>query len=161
MLLSTSSWAQVCQHGVIEFGRNGKCYCRSTVSSNDSNAHYFYAALVWCDAQGLTRTTVQSACDYDSNEKWNTNNWGVCPNFKNWQNLRDANEQPLADGKRFLSTLTPNNSGNPMGLVLWSSRTHGELWAVNINRNNGYNERAFAYCDVPQSICDELAENIE
>ena len=158
VLMATVSLADsigVCESGVIEFGRNGKCYCRSGKSSF-SSAQTFFAGLAWCDGQGLSRATVQSICDYDTNEKWSASNRELCPNFNNWQTLTDSTGETLAEGLRNAGTLSPRGGGLVMRLLLGTGRTNGVL-----NEEVYANTRMWAYCDVPQSICNTLHERLE
>ncbi|MGN1091637.1 MAG: hypothetical protein ACI4RJ_04020 [Alphaproteobacteria bacterium] len=76
--LSDSEW---CPNGVVERGAHPtKRYCRSTVTMN------WYAALSWCQVQGMHLATMSEVCDKSENleDRWDGSGGDKkCLNFAN------------------------------------------------------------------------------
>ena len=76
--LSDDEW---CPNGVVERGAHPtKRYCRSTVTMN------WYAALSWCQVQGMQLATMSEVCDKSTalEDRWDgSTGYKKCPNFTN------------------------------------------------------------------------------
>ena len=141
LLGSKSGWC-VCTNGSIMFGANGKCYCRQ------GSATSFLNSLSWCDAhnsEGITRSTIHSVCDYDANDQWQEGSTD-CPNFRTRSQIHNATGGSIATGTHRVSTMTANHEGY---ILKVESNKVSVLTAA-------YDGKYDVYCDVPQSVCDEI-----
>ena len=142
ILFGTNAGWCICDRGRIEFGANGKCYCRSNPSL------YFLHAQAWCDAlnsEGITRSTIHSVCDYDANDQWQEGSTD-CPNFRTRSQIHNATGGSIATGTHRVSTMTANHEGY---ILKVESNKVSVLTAA-------YDGKYDVYCDVPQSVCDEI-----
>ena len=132
--LSDDEW---CPNGVVERGAHPtKRYCRSTVTMN------WYAALSWCQVQGMQLATLTELCDKSANleDRWDANLKGSlnnstgakkCPNFAN----RESSFTP------WVWTGTANGSTNAYDLSA-ASGTVTNYYANGYGRSNA----AYAIC---------------
>ena len=136
ILLASASFAADCPYGVIEKGRNGRRYCR-TVGGNDKRRLAFFAGYAWCKEQGMTPTTIQSACDYDATEKWDPSNPTVCPNFANWESISTPKH---AAGQRGVASIGSSNKVYRVALL--TTNTDGSVAEAEVNTIGWY------WCDL-------------
>ena len=144
ILFGTGAGWCVCEKGTIEFGHNGKCYCKS------AHAWNFLHALAWCDAQasdGLSRSSINSVCDLDASHRWSPGDTN-CPNFDNWKTLKQGNGNNLVKGYARVDTLRSNQY--PYSVTLNNDGS------VSVTATGGLNDIRYYYCDVQQSVCDEI-----